>query len=177
MKGTESSHSDIHSLTLVNSVISSPKGAEFSEALHAIALGGKAVTSSISIKPDTTKRYDVVLEECPDNKAEVVALVQSVTGLGATESAALVDSAPCIISRDLTPSEAQRICNALAKLNCASNGYLHGTWTPTGIQNASAADVVPRKQGIYSIDGVYLGNDFKSLPGGVYVKDGKKVLK
>ncbi len=177
MKGTESSHSDLNSLTLVNSVISSPKGAAFSEALHAIALNGKAVTSSVTIRPDTTKRYDVVLEECSDNKSEVVALVQSVTGLGATESAALVDSAPCIISSDLTPGEAQRICNAFAKLNCASNGYLHGTWTPTGIQNVNATDVEPRKQGIYSIDGVYLGNDLKALPRGVYVKDGKKVLK
>lgn len=177
MKGTESSHSDLNSLTLVNSVISSPKGAAFSDALHAIALNGKAVTSSVTIRPDTTKRYDVVLEECLDNKAEVVALVQSVTGLGATESAALVDSAPCIISSDLTPDEAHNICNKLAKLNCAANGYLHGTWTPTGIQNVDATGVAPRKQGIYSIDGVYLGTDLKALPRGVYVKDGKKVLK
>ena len=177
MKGTESSHSDLNSLTFVNSVISSPKGAAFSEALHAIALNGKAVTSSVTIRPDTTKRYDVVLEECLDNKAEVVALVQSVTGLGAAESAALVDSAPCIISSDLTPDEAHNICNKLAKLNCAANGYLHGTWTPTGIQNVDATDVAPRKQGIYSIDGSYLGNDLKALPRGVYVKDGKKVLK
>ncbi len=177
MKGTESSHSDLNSLTLVNSVISSPKGAAFSEALHAIALNGKAVTSSVTIRPDTTKRYDVVLEECLDNKAEVVALVQSVTGLGAAESAALVDSAPCIISSDLSPDEAHNICNKLAKLNCAANGYLHGTWTPTGIQNVDATDVAPRKQGIYSIDGSYLGNDLKALPRGVYVKDGKKVLK
>ena len=177
MKGTESSHSDLNSLTLVNSVISSPKGAAFSDALHAIALNGKAVTSSVTIRPDTTKRYDVVLEECLDNKAEVVALVQSVTGLGAAESAALVDSAPCIISSDLTPDEAHNICNKLAKLNCAANGYLHGTWTPTGIQDVDATDVAPRKQGIYSIDGSYLGNDLKALPRGVYVKDGKKVLK
>lgn len=33
------------------------------------------------------------------------------------------------------------------------------------------------KQGIYSIDGVYLGNDFGALPKGIYIKDGKKVLK
>ncbi len=33
------------------------------------------------------------------------------------------------------------------------------------------------KQGIYSLDGVYLGNDFDILPKGIYIKDGKKVLK
>ena len=33
------------------------------------------------------------------------------------------------------------------------------------------------KQGIYSLDGVYLGNDFDALPKGIYIKDGKKVLK
>ncbi len=33
------------------------------------------------------------------------------------------------------------------------------------------------KQGIYSLDGIYLGNDFGALPKGIYIKDGKKVLK
>ena len=175
MKGAESSHSDIHSLTLVNSVISSPKGAAFSEALHAIALNGKAVTSSITIRPDTTKRYDVVLEECTeDNKEALVSLVQEITGLSETDSEALVDSAPCIISSDVSPDEAHDICNKLARLNCPANDYPHGSWTSTDIKNVNAA---PGTQGFYSIDGVYLGKDYNSLPSGVYIKDGKKVLK
>ena len=38
-------------------------------------------------------------------------------------------------------------------------------------------NVSARKQGIYSIDGVYLGTDFDALPKGIYIKDGKKVKK
>ena len=38
-------------------------------------------------------------------------------------------------------------------------------------------NVSARKQGIYSIDGVYLGTNFDSLPKGIYIKDGKKVKK
>ncbi len=177
MNGTESSHADLNSLSLVNSVISTPKGAAFSGALHAIALNGKAVTSSIVIMPDTTKRYDVVLEECLDNKDAVVALVQSITGLGEVESKALVDSAPCIICSNVSPKEAHEICHALAKLNCAANDYLHDTWIPSDIQNVLTPIVSPRKRGIYSIDGVYLGQDFDTLPKGIYIMNGKKVLK
>ena len=177
MKGTESSHSDIHSLTLVNSIIATPAGAAFSTALHAIALNGSVVTDSIVIVPDTTKHYDVVLEECPDNKEEVAALVQSITGLGEAESLALVESAPCVICSDVSPIEAHNICHALAKLYCRANNYLHDTWNVNGIKNVDASTVAPRRQGIYSLNGVYLGRDFDSLPKGVYIKDGKKVLK
>ncbi len=45
-----------------------------------------------------------------------------------------------------------------------------------GIKDVKTS-VSARKQGIYSIDGVYLGTDFDSLPKGIYIKDGKKVLK
>ncbi len=46
---------------------------------------------------------------------------------------------------------------------------------PVGIKDVEK--VSARKQGIYSIDGIYLGTDFDSLPKGIYIKDGKKVLK
>ena len=177
MNGTESSHADINSLTLVNSVISTPKGAAFSDALHAIALNGKAVTSSITIKPDTTKRYDVVLEAIPADKNAAVALVQNLTGLGETESEALVESAPCIICSDVSVEEAHEICHEFAKLNCAANNYLLGTWENVVSIKDVKAPVSARKQGIYSLEGIYLGTDFNALPKGIYIKDGKKVMK
>ena len=46
----------------------------------------------------------------------------------------------------------------------------------SGIKDVKAK-VPAHKQGIYSIDGVYLGTDFDALPKGIYIKDGKKVLK
>ena len=45
-----------------------------------------------------------------------------------------------------------------------------------GIKDGKAS-VPAHKQGFYSIDGVYFGNDFNTLPKGIYIKDGKKVLK
>ena len=47
---------------------------------------------------------------------------------------------------------------------------------PVGIKDVKE-NVSARKQGIYSIDGIYLGTDFDALPKGIYIKDGKKVLK
>lgn len=40
-----------------------------------------------------------------------------------------------------------------------------------------ATSIQARKQGVCSINVVYLGDDFGSLPNGVYIKDGKKELK
>ncbi len=50
------------------------------------------------------------------------------------------------------------------------------TYDPSsGIDNITTKPT--HKQGIYNLDGVYLGNDFDALPKGIYIKDGKKVLK
>ncbi len=43
--------------------------------------------------------------------------------------------------------------------------------------NDVKAEISGHKQGIYSLDGVYLGHDFEALPKGVYIKNGKKVIK
>ncbi len=50
------------------------------------------------------------------------------------------------------------------------------TTTPANIKDVKV-EVPARKQGIYSIDGVYLGQDFDALPKGLYIKDGRKVVK
>lgn len=43
--------------------------------------------------------------------------------------------------------------------------------------NDVKAEISEHKQGIYSIDGVYLGQEFETLPKGIYIKGGKKVIK
>ncbi len=45
-----------------------------------------------------------------------------------------------------------------------------------GIKDVEAG-VPAHKQSIYSLDGIYLGTDFDALPKGIYIKDGKKVMK
>lgn len=52
--------------------------------------------------------------------------------------------------------------------------YIHDT--TTGIDNVKPA-VTAKSQKVYSIDGRYLGNDLNSLPKGIYVVDGKKMVK
>ncbi len=43
--------------------------------------------------------------------------------------------------------------------------------------NEVKTEVAAHKQGVYSLDGVCLGHDFDALPAGLYIKDGKKVIK
>ena len=45
---------------------------------------------------------------------------------------------------------------------------------PTDVENVEAA---PAKTGIYSMTGIYLGEDFSVLPAGIYVVNGQKVVK
>lgn len=46
----------------------------------------------------------------------------------------------------------------------------------TGI-NATATNVPAKKQGVYNLQGVYLGTSSEHLPTGIYIVDGKKVVK
>lgn len=46
----------------------------------------------------------------------------------------------------------------------------------TGIAGFTA-DVPIRTNGIYTLDGVYLGTNVESMPQDVYIVDGKKVIK
>lgn len=48
--------------------------------------------------------------------------------------------------------------------------------TGTGIDTPTA-DVPARKQGVYNLQGVRLGTSLDSLPKGIYIVDGKKVVK
>ena len=48
--------------------------------------------------------------------------------------------------------------------------------TGTGIDTPTA-DVPARKQGVYNLQGVRLGTSLDRLPKGIYVVDGKKVVK
>lgn len=47
----------------------------------------------------------------------------------------------------------------------------------TGIQGVEVKTTQKADGRIYSIDGRYLGKDLGSLPGGIYVRDGKKIVK
>lgn len=46
----------------------------------------------------------------------------------------------------------------------------------TGIAHPTT-DVPTPKDGVYTLDGVYLGTNVENLPRGVYIVGGKKVIK
>lgn len=46
----------------------------------------------------------------------------------------------------------------------------------TGIAHPTA-DAPTSKDGVYTLDGVYLGTNVESLPRGVYIAGGKKMIK
>ena len=52
--------------------------------------------------------------------------------------------------------------------------HLHGTWKPSGI-NTQTVDTATKV--IYTLQGVRLNTKFENLPAGVYIVNGKKVLK
>lgn len=51
----------------------------------------------------------------------------------------------------------------------------HGTWVPTGIAIVGAD--VPHKQGFYNLQGVKMQGSLAELPAGIYIVNGRKVVK
>ena len=74
----------------------------------------------------------------------------------------------------MTEADAKEARDKLLAVGATANIYPHGTWKPTGInfQNADTA-----AQTIYNLQGIRLNTKLENLPAGVYIVNGKKVLK
>lgn len=166
---------DLKTLTLDGCAITQPEGAAFSEELHGVALGGALVKNKVVISKGEP-RYDVVLEWHNSYKINCVNVVRSLTGLGLKEALDLVEAAPSLILENLSLTEAAVARDKLIAAGDTANIYLHGTWTSTGIASPTV-DVPARHRGIYTLQGVKLQGDFDSLPAGIYIVDGRKVVK
>ena len=166
---------DIKTLTLDGCAITQPAGAAFNASLHGVALGGSIVKSEVVITK-TSARYDVVLESYNTSKINCIKEVKALTGLNLKESKDLVEAAPCLILESLKLTEAAAARDRIIAAGGTANIYLHGTWTSTGIE-APTADVPAKHRGIYTLQGVKLQGDFDSLPAGIYIIDGRKVVK
>ena len=166
---------DIKTLTLDGCAITQPAGAVFNLLLHGVTLGGPIVKSEVMITK-TSARYDVVLESYNTSKINCIKEVKALTGLNLKESKDLVEAAPCLILESLKLTEAAAARDRIIAAGGTANIYLHGTWTSTGIE-APTADVPAKHRGIYTLQGVKLQGDFDSLPAGIYIIDGRKVVK
>jgi ribosomal protein L7/L12 len=144
---------------------------------HAITdASGNIITSKIVIAPASSDLYDVVLEEHNGEKIPCIKVVRELTGLELQEAKDLVESVPCIVLENLSLAEAEAVRDKLNAAGGTAKIYLHGTSGLTDIE-AVIVDVPAHKQGVYNLQGVRLGNDLDRLPAGVYIVDGKKVVK
>ena len=85
------------------------------------------------------------------------------------------------IRDNLTGTEIAMVEGATYMFSVPANSTVEGRFEivpmakmPTAIENIEEAAAV---KGIYSVSGQFLGNDYHSLPNGVYVVDGKKIVK
>ena len=162
--------------------IVSPKGTEWKELKKGsytfqslFGSNGKVVTDWVTIQPnDAPETYDLVLESYGENLVAVTKIVKELTGLSLLKAKQLVESAPCIIKENMTQDDAKEARDKLLAAGATASIHLHGTWKPSGI-NTQTVDTAAKV--IYTLQGVRLNTKFENLPAGVYIVNGKKVLK
>ena len=162
--------------------IVSPEGTEWKELKKGsytfqslFGSNGKVVTDRVTIQPnDAPETYDLVLESYGENLVAVTKIVKELTGLSLLKAKQLVESAPCIIKENMTQDDAKEARDKLLAAGATASIHLHGTWKPSGI-NTQTVDTAAKV--IYTLQGVRLNTKFENLPAGVYIVNGKKVLK
>ena len=162
--------------------IVSPEGTEWKELKKGsytfqslFGSNGKVVTDWVTIQPnDAPETYDLVLESYGNNLIAVTKIVKELTGLTLLKAKQLVESAPCIIKENMSQEEAKEARDKLLAAGATASIHLHGTWKPSGI-NVQTVDTAAKV--IYTLQGVRLNTKFENLPAGVYIVNGKKVLK
>ncbi|ATV38791.1 50S ribosomal protein L7/L12 [Prevotella intermedia] len=162
--------------------IVSPEGTEWKELKKGsytfqslFGSNGKVVTDWVTIQPnDAPETYDLVLESYGENLVAVTKIVKELTGLSLLKAKQLVESAPCIIKENMTQDDAKEARDKLLAAGATASIHLHGTWKPSGI-NTQTVDTAAKA--IYTLQGVRLNTKFENLPAGVYIVNGKKVLK
>lgn len=85
------------------------------------------------------------------------------------------------IRDNLTGTEAEMAEGATYMFSVPANASIEGRFqivpiakTPTAIENMEETAAI---KGIYTVSGQFVGNDYHKLPAGVYVVDGKKIVK
>ncbi len=161
--------------------IVTPEGSEWKKLdksgyiYYSLFANGKVVTDWVTIKPnDAPETYDLVLESYGENLVAVTKIVKELTGLSLLKAKQLVESAPCIIKENMTQDDAKEARDKLLAAGATASIHLHGTWKPSGI-NTQTVDTAAKV--IYTLQGVRLNTKFENLPAGVYIVNGKKVLK
>ena len=98
-----------------------------------------------------------------------------------TMTVSMVDGMNYAIRDMLTGTEIEMAEGATYMFSVPANASVEGRFMivpvanmPTAIDNIEATAAV---KGIYTVTGQFVGNDYHSLPNGIYVVDGKKIVK
>ena len=167
---------DLRSLTLLGCRIVSPEGAAFDPAKRYVGLGEYGALNKVVISP-VEQQFDLVLLEKSNDgnsKAPIVKIIRELTGLGLLECSQLYDNAPSVIGENLTLLVADEAAEKLRALGAKVEVRPHAN--PDGIEDILAAPGHKFK-GIYTLTGNRLDTPFETLPTGIYIVNGKKVLK
>lgn len=174
----DASIADIRSLTLLGCEISYPEGAAFNPSAKGVTVNGELTKSEVGIYP-VSIQSDLVLTSTKDvfsNKANVIRIIRSITGLPLLECQNLYYNTPCIIKEKMSRLEADEAAEKLRNYMAEVEVHPHGTWTPDGIEDVTATTDKEGKS-IYSLSGKSLDSKLESLPSGIYIVNGKKVHK
>lgn len=167
---------DLKSLSLLGCRIVTPEGGEYNTTDHYVMLNGAPWLGSVVISPVVQQSDLVLLKKSNDgnNKAPIVKIIRELTGLGLLECSQLYDNAPSVIAENLTLLVADEAAEKLRALGAEVEVRPHAN--PNGIEGVLAAPGQKLK-GIYTLTGNRLDTPFEKLPSGIYIVNGKKVMK
>ena len=167
---------DLKSLSLLGCRIVTPEGGEYNTTNHYVMLDGAPWLGTVVISPVVQQSDLVLLKQSNDgnNKAPIVKIIRELTGLGLLECSQLYDNAPSVIAENLTLLVADEAAEKLRALGAEVEVRPHGN--PDGIEGVLAAPGQKLK-GIYTLTGNRLDTPFEKLPSGIYIVNGKKVMK
>lgn len=77
-----------------------------------MAAAAAPVAAAVAVEEEQTE-FDVILEAIGDKKINVIKVVREVTGLGLTESKAIVDGAPKAVKEKVSKADGEEIVKKL----------------------------------------------------------------
>lgn len=77
-----------------------------------MAAAAAPVVAAVAVEEEQTE-FDVILEAIGDKKINVIKVVREVTGLGLTESKAIVDGAPKAVKEKVSKADGEEIVKKL----------------------------------------------------------------
>ena len=92
-----------------------------SAAAPMMAMAAPAAGGVVALVEEEQTEFDVVLENAGSAKVQVIKVVREITGLGLTESKALVDAAPKAIKEKVSRTDAEALVAKLQEAGATAS--------------------------------------------------------